>query len=146
MKSSNDLSLRILLLVALAIAVATPLDAQVSRATLAGTIKDASGGIVPGATVTVQNVDTNATIRMQITDNAGRYEAPNLLPGEYEVRAELAGFRTAVRRGIHLAVGQSAVVDLILQVGNVVEQVVVTSEAPLVETTTASVSNLVDNQ
>ncbi|MBI4442480.1 MAG: TonB-dependent receptor [Acidobacteria bacterium] len=146
MKSSDDLSLRILLFVALAIAVATPLVAQLSRATLSGTVTDTSGAIVPGATVIVQNVETNATVRSTITNSAGRYEALNLLPGQYEVRVELTGFRTAVRRGIQLAVEQSAVVDLIIQVGDVVEEVVVTSEAPLVETTTASVSNLVDNQ
>ena len=76
----------------------------------------------------------------------GRYRAPQLSLGNYEVTAEAAGFQTALRRGITLTVGREAVVDFTLQVGAVTESITVTEEAPLVETTNATVASLVNER
>ncbi|MGH9785886.1 MAG: carboxypeptidase regulatory-like domain-containing protein, partial [Terriglobia bacterium] len=76
----------------------------------------------------------------------GEYRVPNLAVGTYEVQVELAGFQTSIRQGITLTLGREAVVDFSLQVGNVAEQVTVTGEAPLIETTSATVGGVVDPQ
>ena len=115
--------------------------AQVT-ASVSGRVEDASGAAVPGTTVTVRNLETG-TSRLVSSDDAGRYRALSLPVGHYEVKAEREGFKTAVRTGINLVVGQEAVVNLRLEVGEVVQEVTVTGEAPLVNTTTASVSGLV---
>ena len=119
--------------------------AQVTTATISGIARDGSGAVLPAAKVTVRNVQTGAT-RVLTTDEGGRYRAPQLPLGSYEIEAELSGFKTEVRRGIDLTVGREAVVDFVLQVGDVTEQVTVTAEAPVLETTSAAVSGLVDER
>lgn len=117
--------------------------AQVVTGTISGTVSDSTGAVVPGATVTVRNVETGIS-RTVTTDAAGRYRAPQLGLGNYEVSAESAGFQTAVRSGITITVGREAAVDFTLQVGAVAERITVTGEAPLIETTNATVGTLVD--
>ncbi len=78
-----------------------------------------------------------------ITDDTGNFRAMSLPVGPYQVRAEKTGFKTQVRTGVNLAVGQEAVVNLRLEVGELAQQVTVSEEAPVVNTTTASVSGLV---
>jgi outer membrane receptor protein involved in Fe transport len=117
--------------------------AQLTTGTITGVVKDSSGGVVPGATVVVTNVDTGAA-RSVVTDADGRYEAPNLPVGNYSVRGSLTGFQSTNRTGINLTVGRTAVIDIELKVGDMTESVVVTGEAALVETRSATVSNLVD--
>src|SRR3989338_7855277 len=119
--------------------------AQVITATISGTVKDSTGAVVPNATVTVRNVETGIT-RTVTSDEAGRYRVPQLAPGDYQVTSEAAGFQTAVRSGITLTVGREAVVDMALQIGAVAERITVTGEAPLVTTTNATVSTLVDQE
>ena len=119
--------------------------AQLDTGTISGTVTDQSGGAVPGAAITIRNVATGIT-RSLVTNAAGRYEAAALPVGSYEVRASLAGFQTLVRSGITLTVGRNAVVDLALQVGEVAQAITVAGEASFVETTTATVSNLVDEK
>ena len=114
-------------------------------ATISGTVKDESGAVLPGVSVEVKNVETGLT-RTLVTDDQGRYAAPNLPLGRYQVQGELAGFQVAVRSGIVLTVGREAVVDLALKVGEMTEKVTVTGEAPLVETTRADLTDLVDTQ
>ena len=119
--------------------------AQVTTGTILGTVRDSTGGVVPAATVTVRNVQTGIS-RTVTTDSAGRYTVPQLGLGQYEVTTEASGFQTAVRSGIELTVGRQAVVDFSLQVGAVAEKVTVTGEAPLVNTTSATVASLVDEK
>jgi hypothetical protein len=119
--------------------------AQLDTGTISGTVTDQSGGAIPGATIAIRNVETGVT-RSLPTNAAGRYEAVALPVGNYEVRASLTGFQTLVRSGITLTVGRNAVVDMALQVGEVAQSVTVTGEASFVETTTATVSNLVDEK
>src|SRR5437660_3176389 len=115
--------------------------AQVT-ASVSGRVEDASGASVPGATVTVNSLETGAS-RTVATDAAGTYRVLLLPVGRYEIKAEAPGFRAALQSGISLVVGQEAVVSLKLAVGAVQEQVTVTEEGPLVNTTTASVSGVV---
>src|SRR5713101_4816433 len=129
------------LAVILAVGIAGPAPAQVT-ATISGRVEDPSGAAVPQATVTVTSLETGAG-RTVATDAAGTYRVLSLPVGQYEVKAEAAGFKAALQTGISLAVGQEAVVTLKLAVGAVQEQVTVTEAAQLVNTTTASVSGLV---
>jgi hypothetical protein len=121
------------------------LFSQVTTGTIFGTVQDSSGAAIPGATVTIRNLDTGMA-RSVTTDEGGRYTAPDLSLGNYEVQAKLMGFQTEVRRGITLTVGRQAVVNLSLRVGQVNEQVTVTGEAPLVEATSSTLSSLVDDR
>ena len=116
--------------------------AQVTTGTISGTVTDPTGAVIPGSTITVRNVETGIT-RIISTDAAGRYTAQQLGLGGYEVTAGTAGFQTTVRAGIELTVGRQAVVDFTLRVGAVAETVTVTGEAPLLETTNATVADLV---
>ena len=114
-------------------------------ASITGRVEDASGGGVGDAQVTVTSVETG-TARTATTDAQGEYRVPSLSVGRYEVKAEKAGFKVAVQSGIDLAVGQQAAINLRLEVGQVQQEVTVTSEAPIVNTTTASISGLVTEQ
>src|SRR5579864_7198143 len=114
---------------------------QVSGA-LSGTVRDASGTGIGGAKVTIRDLETGAT-RVVATDEAGHYSALGLGVGEHEVKVEKNGFKLAVHSGIHLEVGQTAVVDFKLEVGELVQEVTVTADAPIVNTTTSAVSGVV---
>ena len=116
--------------------------AQVSTGTIFGTVKDSSGAVLPGATIVVLNEETGLSRTVQ-ADAAGRYSAPSLSLGRYRITASLDGFQTEARSGIVLTIGQQATVNFELQVGAITQTVEVTGEAPLVETTGATVSGLV---
>ncbi len=118
--------------------------AQVT-ATITGSVKDTSGAVVPGTAITAKNLETGLT-RTAETDERGNYRFAALPVGQYEVTAEKAGFKLAVRRGLTLVVGQQAVVDLALEVGAVEQTVTVTAAAPLVNTTLATTAGLVSQQ
>src|SRR5215467_2476699 len=120
-------------------------SAQVSTGTILGIVQDPSGAVIPGVSVTVKNLDTGIA-RTVTTDEGGRYTVPNLSSGNYEVEGQLAGFQTEVRTGIALSVGREAVVNIALKVGQVSDKVTITEEAPLVESTTAAMSSLVDER
>ena len=119
--------------------------AQLPTATILGTVKDASGAVVPEAKLTAKNTGTGQS---RITTSAadGSYRFPAMPVGTYEIRAEQSGFQAEVRTGLTLAVGQEAVVNFSLQVGAVEQTVAVTAEAPLVNTTSGSLGGLVDEQ
>ena len=116
-------------------------QAQVT-ATVSGRVEDATGASVGGAIVTIKSLETGAT-RTVTTDETGNYRVLSLAVGAQEVRAEKPGFRSAVRTGVNLVVGQEAVVNLKLDVGEVAQEVTISADSPLVDTTTASVSGLV---
>jgi hypothetical protein len=119
-----------------------PAAAQSTGGSLSGTVKDATGAVLPGVTVLVTNTDTSAT-RTVVTDGAGRYLAAELPPGPYSLKAALEGFTTVVRSGITLTIGRDAVADLELALGNVSDQVTVVAEAKTVDTRTASTGGLI---
>jgi hypothetical protein len=132
---------------ALALALAGgfhPAAAQVS-ASISGRVEDASGMAVNGANVTVTSAETGAR-RVVTTDAGGNFHVAPLPLGSQEVRAEKSGFKAAVRAGITLDVGADAVVNLRLEVGELAQQVTVTAEAPIVNTTTSPVSGVVNER
>src|SRR5687768_4752980 len=116
--------------------VALPAQAQETRGNISGTVRD-SDGVVPGAAVTIANVDTGISQQL-VTNQSGYYEAPLLNPGTYTVTVELAGFRKASRTNIMLGVGQQVSVPFTLEVGALSEEIVVRGEAPLLDTTAVS--------
>ncbi len=136
----------ILTLAGALVAIATTaVSAQVGTAIVSGTVRDDTGAVLPGASVTVKNLDMGVT-RTVVTDHNGTFYEPNLSLGGYEVRAELAGFQTEIRQGITLTLGRHAVVDFKLKVGDISEEVTVTAEAPLVDTRSSSVGGLVEQE
>src|SRR5881396_2186383 len=119
--------------------------AQTSTATILGVVKDTSGALVPGVSITVKHTETGLT-RTATSSESGDYNVPLLPVGAYELTTVMPGFRQQVRSGINLAVGQQAVINLTLEVGAIAEQVIVTEEAPLVNTTLSSTSGLITDQ
>src|SRR5437762_2500206 len=119
--------------------------AQVTTGTISGTITDSTGAVVPGVTVSLKSVEKGISRTIK-TDEGGRYRAPELALGSYEITAEAAGFQTVIRSGITLTVGREAVVDFSLQVGTITDKITVTGEAPLVQTANATVAALVDER
>ena len=120
---------------------AAALSAQTQS--IAGRITDPSDAAVAGAQVVIRNINTGATQTVS-SDEQGRYEAPQLAIGEYEVQAANAGFQTAVRRRLTLTVGGQLVADFKLQVGQAAETVTVEGGAPQVDITTSTVGQLVE--
>ena len=119
-------------------------QAQVSAA-ISGRVIDPAGAVVSGATVTANNLETQA-VRSAATDEAGRYSMLSLAVGVYEIRIAKAGFQEAVRGGIHLSVGQQAIMDMSLRIGQVSEQVKVIADAPVVSVAYADISGIVAEQ
>jgi hypothetical protein len=116
--------------------------AQTPTGTILGTVKDAQGAAVPGATVTATNLGTKYS-RDTVTDGAGEY-ALRLLPiGSYEVVVTLPGFKNFTQTGILLEVGRNARVDAIVELGAVTETITVVGDSPLVDTASASLSRTV---
>jgi carboxypeptidase family protein len=118
---------------------------QVVGASLSGTIRDASGAALPEALVTVRNLETGAA-RKLVSDEEGRYAAPSIVVGRYEVRAEKEGFSSQVKTGINLVVGQTSTVDLTLPVGEVKESVTVMEQPSPVTLSTQQTSGLVNER
>jgi len=128
------------------IAVAVTATAQQNTGTILGVVKDSSGAVVPGAGITILNEETSLT-RTVTTGENGAFRAPALPVGHYTVRVELAGFRTQAQRGLILEVAQELVVNPTLEVGAVPqEEVVVSGEAPLVNTTSSALGSVVNEQ
>src|SRR5262245_7574840 len=120
-------------------------SAQISTGIISGTVADETGAVLPGVNITVKNTETGIS-QSAITDDGGHYSASQLALGGYEVQADLSGFKTVVRSGITLTVGREAVVNITLSVGEISEKVVVSGEAPLVETTSSTLGGLVDDK
>ena len=134
-----------LVLTGFAVGIATtPGWAQITAA-ISGTVQDPSGSGVAGAMVSVKSVETGAT-RTATTDSDGHYTVFSLPLGPQEVKAEKAGFKSAVRTGLDLVVGQEAVVNLQLEVGELLQQVTVAAGTQLVNVTTSQISGVVGEQ
>jgi outer membrane receptor protein involved in Fe transport len=136
---------RILLWGILAVAAATllmtPLRAQTGS--IAGTVEDASGAVIPNVAVTTTNTETGV-IRRVTADTAGHYHFPFLPVGGYTIDFEAAGFRKYTRTGFTINVGAQATLDVVLEIGAVAETVAVTGEAPLLNTRSSEVTALID--
>lgn len=122
------LVLMAILVVTLALVTAPVASAQVLYGSIIGSVEDASGGLVPGATVTVTNKGTGAT-REVTTDDAGRYSVASLLPGRYDVKITAQGFRTTTRTDVEVTANTVSRIDQRLEVGQLAEQVTVSASA-----------------
>ncbi len=111
--------------------------AQDTRGNISGTITDSQSALIPGASVLISNTGTGTTTRL-VSNASGYYEAPLLLPGSYAVSVESNGFKKAVRTGLTLALAERLQIDFQLEVGGTTESVTVTSEAPILDTSTVS--------
>ena len=118
-------------------------SAQVSGATLTGTVRDPSGAVNPNAQISITNVATGVTRKVG-TDSAGLYTAPNLVPGNYQASVTAPGFNTEVRTGITLTVGAQQVLDVTLHVGEATQTIEVTGAAAAVELTSSTLSQEVN--
>ena len=119
--------------------------AQSVGGSIHGTVRDAGGAVLAGTQVVVRSVGTGS-VHERATDPGGRYLVPLLPPGEYEVHFSLTGFGPVARRGVRLTVGQDAVVDATLQLGQRTEELVVEADASRVNLTSGAVSGLVGEE
>jgi hypothetical protein len=118
--------------------------AQVSGATLSGTITDPSGAAIAGAKVSITNTATGVT-RDVTADAAGFYSAPNLLPGPYDVTVGASGFSTTKEPNITLSVGAQQTLNVSLKIGEATQTVLVTEAAPMVQLGSSTISNQVES-
>jgi hypothetical protein len=149
MKTRSELSglFRVLLL-GLALAVSLlprPLAAQAVSGTILGTVRDTSGGALPGATVTLVNTGTGFT-RTVTTDASGEFTAPLVPTGTYSASAELGGFKKVSLANIHLGVDQKIRVDLKLELGQLTEEVTIQAETPLVQTSSSDLGATIEGK
>jgi Carboxypeptidase regulatory-like domain/TonB dependent receptor-like, beta-barrel len=135
---------RICLAVTLVIVCAAAGHAQVASR-ISGTVRDSSQAAVPGVTVTVREANRGTT-HTTITNEVGRYSFPNLTVGDYVVTAEMAGFKRAATGKTKLDVNQSLEVDITLELGDVTQEIEVTSAAPLLQTSDSQVGGLIENK
>ncbi|HEY2934208.1 MAG TPA: TonB-dependent receptor [Acidobacteriota bacterium] len=137
--------LKVLSLSLLVAAMSIPGIWAQGNSTIIGTIKDPSGAVIPGAEVSVTNVATGVS-RTTVTGDDGLFRVTNLIPGKYTVKATLTGFKTALSEELALSVGQTAHVELKLEVGDVTQSVTVTGAAAAVDVEQGRVSSLVSEQ
>ncbi len=136
---------QVFLILPVLLALDLPCSGQQVNAALTGTVRDASGAVVPEATLTVKN-DSTGVATTTISDEVGNYIFPSLAPATYALSAEKSGFNTTVISGITLGVYQKSTMDVVLRVGQVRQMVEVKGGAPLVSTTSASIGTLIGEQ
>ena len=139
------MKLRLGLLCAILLVLATTAaDAQDFRGGVSGTIKDASGAVLPGVTVTATNVETNVAANA-ITDAKGFYQIRYLNSGPYSVEAKLEGFKPVIRKGVTVRIGDVIPVDFRLELGGMSEVISVTAKAPVLDTTSGVTGQVIDS-
>src|ERR1700687_5470768 len=134
----------VFLVFALYFFVSVPVHAQVTGATLSGTVTDASGAVIAGAQVSAKNTATDIA-KHTMTDSAGFYTAPNLPAGPYEVKVTAAGFNTLVTN-VTLAVGAQQTLNVPMKVGETSQTVQVTEAAPQIDLTSSTLTGQVESQ
>jgi len=118
----------------------TLLFAQTDRGVIRGVVKDASGAFVPGAQITITEIQTNIQARSLASDTNGNYEAPDLKPTIYQVKADAKGFRSFIADNVLLEAGQVRRVDMTLEVGAATESITVQAGAALIQTDSGTIS------
>jgi len=134
-----------LLIFVCAFLASNAVSAQETRGTLLGTVRDSAGAVVSGATVVVTNVETNASAK-QVTNDSGYFEIPYLQPGAYTISVTAGGFKEFVQMGIILPVNSRINIDVKLEVGATTEQITVTADVPILDTTSASGGTTLTNR
>src|SRR5215218_206404 len=125
---------------------ATGIVAQEGTAALRGTITDPNGAVVPNATVSLSNQETGINRRTVTTNESGDYVFTSLTPGLYRVTADVAGFKKAVKENIRLSVGETQEFNFAMEVGGSAETVVVTTQEPLVETSSSKIGGQITQE
>ena len=136
---------RVFGLTALAVVLACGSAWAQATATISGTVRDQSGAVLPGVTVTVTQQETGL-VRTTVSNETGSYVLPNLPLGPYRLEAELQGFATFAQSGIVLQVNGNPVVNPVMGVSAIAEEVQVTGEAPLVDTRSTGVGTVVESE
>ncbi|MEO8255815.1 MAG: TonB-dependent receptor [Acidobacteriota bacterium] len=129
-------------LIVLCAIVAMPAPGFAQEAVLTGTVTDATGGVLPGASVRAVHEDTGNTFET-VTDGRGAFRVPVRI-GTFRIVAELSGFTTVTRTGVELLVGQTAAVNIQMSPSTVSETITVTAQSPLIETTTSRIGGNID--
>ena len=117
-------------------------NAQEARGTITGTVIDPSKGVLPGASVTVTNIAMGTNVAL-VTNEVGFFQAPYLIPGTYRVTVELTGFKKSIRE-VEVRIGDRLELEMSLELGGAQEEVTVTADTPLLQTTNASLGEVVD--
>jgi hypothetical protein len=136
--------IRISLIAALVILAAADLNAQANTGEISGIVRDSSGGVLPGATITATHAASGTTVE-RVTDMEGRFFLPALRIGQWEVTAVLTGFARQTQR-VGLEIGRALSLEFSLGVEGVAEEVTVESTVPLLQTTTAEISDVIENR
>lgn len=118
---------------------------QETRATIQGTVRDSSAAVVPGAQVAVVNIATNVSLKTT-TNPEGNYNVPFLMPGKYNITVTGQGFKVSKNSTLELRIADRVQVDFALEIGSVSDQILVTDEAPLLQTATANLGLVVDSK
>jgi len=134
--------LALVLTLAAWLAVSGTAEAQVTTGTIVGTVTDSNGGVLPGATVNIKDAGKNTSTTV-VTDAAGSYIAPFLIPGTYDIEIDVQGFKKYLRPGIELQVNQRARIDAVLEVGGLEERTTVMAQAPLVRTDSSETGEVI---
>lgn len=138
------LSWRVAIATPLWILIATSVWAQGFQGGLRGAVRDA-GGVIPGVPITLTNEGTTIS-RQTVTNDVGEYTFPAVTPGVYTVSAALPGFKTFERRGLTIATQQFITLDIVLEVGSLQENMVVTGSVPLIEVSNASLGQVLSSE
>jgi hypothetical protein len=133
------------LLILLVVLSGSPADAQTPSGEISGVVTDPSGAPVPGVTITLTNVGTNAVREVQ-SNAAGVYVIPAILPGVYTLRAQLSGFRVIERKDIEIQVGSSNRIPMTLELGDLAEVVEIRGGSPIIQSNNASIGTVIENR
>src|SRR5215510_3468478 len=119
--------------------------AQTQTATVRGLIRDSGGGLIEHAVVVLTNIDQQRNWKV-LSGPSGEYVLVQVPPGNYSLKVEAAGFKTYERKGLILQVAQTAVIDLMLEIGSVGESIEVTAATPLLESANSYVGEVVNSR
>ena len=138
---------KVLMTMLIGLLLATPAWAQLKSSTITGTVTDSTGAVIPGATITVVNQETNVAMTTT-SDTSGGFTVPYLAPGTYTVNVEKnnAGFSKASRTGLNLSTAQTVKIEIVMQVGGATDTVTVTADAAALQTTSAIVQGSVNER
>src|ERR1044072_250406 len=122
-----------------------PVSAQQGTGELRGRVLDAQNAVLPGVTVVARN-EASGIFREIVSGPDGSFFMSALTPGSYEISAQLAGFKKYGRKGVRVEVGKTQSIDVQLEVGGVEQEVTVTAESPIVDTTTKQLGGSIPTQ
>ncbi len=135
-----------LMIIAMAVIFSFNVSAQEITGSINGTVRDSSGAIIPGATVTITDAGKNVVVRNIATNSDGVFSAPNLTSGTYNITVEASNFKKSVNTGFKVDVGSRVSVDIVLEAGNITETVTVQAEALSVNLTTPTSSTVITGE